>query len=251
MDFIYAVQDERELAQYQDFVRRQSARLKEYLAFLEKHYAVSGLPRAIVLAGEETATRRVSDIPVPSYTNEYRVMFTPSLEVWKKIYLKQLAPLQKAGVEESRLSLLRRYYETLGENHVMQILGHEFVHHSELFVDGFDDDYEDGVWFEEGMAEYISRRYFLTEQEFAAEREANRVLVELLTPYYGGHPLEKFGLKTYAGDYASIFFEYWRSFLAVERLIQAHHGDIMAVFASYQEWNAEKSPLTLSEWFGI
>ncbi len=35
------------------------------------------------------------------------------------------------------------------------------------------------MWFEEGMAEYISRRYFLTDEEYAAEKETNRILSAL------------------------------------------------------------------------
>ena len=50
------------------------------------------------------------------------------------------------------------------------------AHHSDLFLD---DAYEEAMWFEEGMVEYISRKYFLSEAEFAAEEEADGLLVEL------------------------------------------------------------------------
>lgn len=53
-------------------------------------------------------------------------------------------------------------------HNVLQILGHEMAHHSDLFLD---ETYETEMWFEEGMAEYISRRYFLTYEEYAAERK--------------------------------------------------------------------------------
>ena len=61
---------------------------------------------------------------------------------------------------------------------------------------------------------------------------------------------ENFGAKTYAGDYASIFFEYWRSFLAVERLTVLF-GSVKAVFQSYREWCKNPGGRTLAEWFGL
>ena len=133
----------------------------------------------------------------------------------------------------------------------MQILGHEFVHHSELFMEDFDSDYDQGIWFEEGMCEYISRKYFLTAEEFQAEAEINTLLAAQFRNIYGNHSLEEFGQETYRNDYASIFYEYWRSFLAVQQIIDAHHGDISAVFRSYRKWYDEKSPLTLEQWFGL
>lgn len=113
------------------------------------------------------------------------------------------------------------------ENHILQILGHELAHHIDLFEDGDD---ESGIWFEEGIAEYISRRYFLTPEEFRREAEMNRRLVALLEPRRGKHPLEDFGQETYAGDYAGIFYEYWRAFGRVSELIFDAGGDVHAVF---------------------
>lgn len=144
---------------------------------------------------------------------------------------------------------MRRYYENkLSENHVLQILGHEFVHHSELFLDGFDTGYESGIWFEEGMCEYISRKYFLTNTEFNAAARINALLVEQLWERYGNHSLEDFGAATYKGDYDSIFFEYWHSFLAVREIAERFDGDIRAVFREYHIWSQNGSRKTLVAW---
>ena len=43
--------------------------------------------------------------------------------------------------------------------------------------------------------------------------------------------------STYQGNYASIFFEYWRSFLAIKQIVAYYNGDVDAVFRSYHEWN--------------
>lgn len=247
MRHLYAVEGEAQLRAYQASVSLLQPRLEEYLHFLRTRYEVRSLPRAIVWTSAEAATSLLGSIPVPAYTNDYRVVLTADLSAWRDIYLRQLEGLPDAP--ETRE--IRAYYETaLNENHLLAILGHELAHHSELFLDGFDSGREAGVWFEEGMVEYIGRQYFLTEEEFDREARINRLLAALLESRYGGHSLENFGAKTYAGDYASIFFEYWRSFLAVERLTVLF-GSVKAVFQSYREWCKNPGGRTLAEWFGL
>lgn len=242
MKHIFAVQEQAELLAYQAFLSKHQAKLTQYLAFLKETYAVTELPRAVVWADMETATHLISDLPVPAYTNEYRTVFCPELDTWRNLYLCQLDSLNSSEIRE--------YYESeLCENHILQILGHEFVHHSDWFLDDFEEEQDCGIWFEEGMCEYISRKYFLTDSEFNQEARINALLVEQLTDRYGTHSLEDFGAAAYQGDYASIFFEYWRSFLAVQRIVDRCDGDIPAVFRSYHAWHRKGRQEPLSQWF--
>lgn len=55
------------------------------------------------------------------------------------------------------------------------------------------------------MVEYISRKYFFTEEEFQAEKICNQSLVELFQKKYSWHSLNDFGSSTYDKNYASIF----------------------------------------------
>lgn len=247
MRFLYAVENARQLHTYQTAAQRLRPRLEAYVHFLEEEYAVEALPRAVVLTGREAATELLSGIPVPAYTNEYRVMFCPDPEVWRDIWLRQLDGLEGAAAED-----IRAYYETaVNEDRLLSILGHELAHHIEMFPD-FDDAgaREAGIWFEEGMAEYIGRRHFLTEEAFDREARINRLLAELLEGRYGGRSLEDFGSSAYEGDYAGIFFEYWRSFLAVEALVR-RFGSVKEVFRSYQKWGEAPGGQTLEEWFNL
>ncbi len=247
MRHLYAVEGEAQLRAYQVSVSLLQPRLEEYLHFLRTRYEVRDLPRAIVWTSAETATSLLSGIPVPAYTNDYRVVLAAELPAWRDIYLRQLEGLPDAP--EARE--VRAYYETaLNENHLLAILGHELAHHSELFLDGFDSGREAGVWFEEGMVEYIARRYFLTPREFAEASHVNRLLVSLHSPRLGSRSLEEFGASTYDGSYAAIFFEYWRSFLAVESLT-ARFGGVEAVFASYRRWHEEGERQPLTQWFSL
>ena len=243
MEHVFAVRNESDLSKYRAFAERIQPRLDEYTSYLDRTFGLGELPRVILWTDRETATKLISDIPIPAYTNDFRIVFTPDLCEWQDIYLKQLDGLEPAPLIDG----IRNYYtQRLTENHLLQILGHELAHHIELFDDT---DYESGIWFEEGMAEYISRRYFLTEQEFQKETEINHMLVQLHAERYGNHSIEAFGAETYAGDYASIFFEYWRAFLAVKDIVDAYDGNIKRVFQIYHQWCVTESGMSLSAWF--
>ena len=244
MKHIFAVQNQRELLAYQSFLEKHRGKLEQYLTFLKDRYAVTQLPRAVVWADLETATFLISDLPIPAYTNEYRTVFCPEIPIWKSVYLRQLEQFSNAEIRE--------YYEKeLSVNHILQILGHEFVHHSDLFLDDFDGLPDSGIWFEEGMCEYISRKYFLTDSEFNRQAQINALLVENFRQRYEAPSLEEFGMATYQEDYAAIFFQYWRSFLAVLEIVERFGGDVQAVFRSYHRWDRCGRVKTLEEWFAV
>ena len=131
MEHVFAVKNQEELALYQAFLQDARPRLEEYIRFLQAEYRAEELPRCIVWSDPDIAVHLVSDIPVPAYTNDFRVMFTPDLETWRDIYLRQL----DGSPESETVRRLRDYYAgRLSTNHVLQILGHELAHHSALFV---------------------------------------------------------------------------------------------------------------------
>ena len=247
MEHVFAVKNQEELARYQAFLREIRPHLEDYIRFLQAEYQAEDLPRCIVWSDPDIASRLVSDIPVPAYTNDFRVMFTPDLEAWKALYLRQLENLP----ESAAASQVRDYYvNQLSRNNVLQILGHELAHHSALFPDDSDSYSGPAAWFEEGMVEYISRKWFLTEEESGAEVQANQQLVELLTDRYGGHPLENFGAHLKEGDFAGLFFDYWRAFLAVSQTVE-RCGGVLEAFRSCRRWSETDTSQTLAEWFGL
>lgn len=242
MKYIYAVTSERALSAYQEFADIIHSKLSTYLHFLAQTYHVADLPKCIVFTSAESATQLISNIPLPAYTNAFRTVFCPDLESWRAMYLKQLDDLEES--EESRS--VKRYYDcALTNDHVLQILGHEFVHHSELFID---DAYDKARWFEEGMCEYISRKFFLSDNEFREEAEINMQLVSLRLKNHA-QPLGDFSAATYEENIGMIFYEYWRSFLAVNQIVGHFGGDVMAVFQEYHRWFDENNDQTLEQWF--
>ena len=242
MKHIYAAECGTETERLQAAAQPLISELDGYLSFLKGKYNVTEPPRCIVWTDTETATHSLGDIPVPAYTNDYRTVMVPFVSAWREVYLRQL----DGAAENDETARIRDYYSRLNERNVLQILGHEMAHHSEFFMD---EAYERSVWFEEGMAEYISRRYFLTPEEFDEEAEINRLLLGIYGKKHGDILLEGFGAETYSGDFASIFASYWRSFIAVSDVIDAFGGDEAAVFGSYAEWFAEGMNVPLSRWF--
>lgn len=90
MEFIFAAQNDTEFNRFKMFAKLYEGVLSNYIGMLESKYKVRSLPRCIVLTSAKTATELISDIPIPAYTNDYRIIFVPELDTWKNIYLRQL-----------------------------------------------------------------------------------------------------------------------------------------------------------------
>lgn len=243
MENLYLVKDENQLVAFRDFVAKNAAKLQDYLAFLKDEFAVYDLPQAIIWSDFDSATQIIRESPVPAYTNDRRMVMTPELPVWKDLYLLQLENYETSHQTRA----IESHYKSLSGNSLLQIVGHELAHWSEHFSDDFDG-YGAYIWFEEGMAEYISRKYFFTDEEFRAEKSCNQSLVKLFQKKHGWHSLNDFGTSTYQGNYASIFYEYWRSFLTVDKLVE-NLGSVQAVFNSYHRWANTDKTLPLLDWF--
>ena len=243
MENLYLVKDENQLVAFRDFVAKNAAKLQDYLAFLKDEFAVYDLPQAIIWSDFDSATQIIREIPVPAYTNDRRMVMTPELPVWKDLYLLQLENYETSHQTRA----IESHYKSLSGNSLLQIVGHELAHWSEHFSDDFDG-YGAYIWFEEGMAEYISRKYFFTDEEFRAEKAYNQSLVKLFQKKHDWHSLNDFGTSTYQGNYASIFYEYWRSFLTVDKLVE-NLGSVQAVFNSYHRWENTDKTLPLLDWF--
>ena len=242
MQYAYSVSNSEELAAYTGFVKKHEQRIKEYVDHITQAYSVVDLPEYLVLSNFDMATKVHGSIIIPAYTNEIRIVITPEVAVWKKIYLKQVENYRN----DARVQLIKDYYgQSIDDDVVLQILGHELAHQSELFID---DTLLDALWFEEGMAEFISRKFFLTDAAFEQEKRANQMLVELFEEQHSTGSIENFGQSTYDGSYASIFYEYWRSFLLVDKLVHKL-GSVESVFEAYHKWHKHGNNYSLSEWF--
>ncbi|TWT00945.1 hypothetical protein [Planomicrobium sp. CPCC 101079] len=244
MKHIYTFEDIEEYEKHQDIIQRFSERLNEYQLLLEEEYALVNKPKGVVWTSAEVATSIFSELPIPAFTNKDTIYITPDVKAWRKLFIQQL--------DGNDLPHIERFYEQLSENHILTILGHELTHHSNLFLDDFGDEREDGIWFEEGMCEYLSRKFLLTADEFETIAAIEKELVNVFTEAYGDRSLDEFGSNSYAASLSSIMFDYWRSFLAIKYLVEDRYdNNIQAVFEEYHKWDIEGRILSLTEHFGL
>lgn len=244
MKQILAFETKEEYEKHAHLIERFHLKLKAYQQVLEKDFELNDLPKAIVWTSEELATTVFSNVPIPAFTNKDIIYFSPDLSSWKKLFIKQLEGRPHPEIE--------KFYENLSENQLVTIVGHELTHHLDLFVDEFDDDRADGIWFEEGTCDYLSRRFILNDTEFTRITNVEVALVEMFKEQYGNHSLDEFGNASYQGSLTSIMFDYWRSFLTVKFLIEvkASHN-IKQVFRDYQHWHNEGRNLPLTDYFSV
>ncbi|MCU9612610.1 hypothetical protein OEV98_03405 [Caldibacillus lycopersici] len=238
MKQIYAFETKEEYEKFQKVIQSFDRKLKDYQNTLEKDYALVDLPKGVVWTTEELATTVFSELPIPAFTNKNLIYMSPDIHTWRKLLIKQL--------DGKDLPNIQNFYENFSENHLFVILAHELTHHSDLFMDEFDDERENSIWFEEGMCFYLPRKLLLNEKEFQEITEIETVLVEVFKEKYGHHSLEDFGESSYKGSLSSIMFDYWRSYLSVKHIVEvwANHN-IKLVFNRYHQWikDDRKTPL--------
>jgi hypothetical protein len=241
---IYAFEKKEEYEKYQVIIQDFTKKMKEYQVILEREYALVDPPKGVVWTSEELATSVFSEIPIPAYTNKDLIYMTPDIEAWQDIFKKQL--------DGKVLPHVQKFYEHHTEKEMLIILAHELTHHSDLFLDDFDEERNDGIWFEEGMCFYLPRKILLNEKEFNEVTNVETELVETFKDQYGNHSLEEFGSSSYQGSLSEIMFDYWRSYLTVKFLVEewAEH-DVQSVFDAYHQWDRMGRRETLTAYFGV
>ena len=244
MKQIYAFERKEEYLKYQDVIQRFGEKLDEYRVILEQQFGLTELPKGILWTNEELATKVFSNIPIPAYTTKDLIYMSPDVESWRKLLLRQL--------DGKELPDLHKFYESFSENQIFIILAHELTHHSDLFIDEFEDERENSIWFEEGMCFYLPRKLLLTEKEFNEITNAEIQLFEAFKDKYGKHSLEDFGSGSYQGSLSSIMFDYWRSYLSVKYLVEVRaNNNVKEVFDTYHKWDREGRKVPLTEYFEL
>lgn len=244
MKHIYAFETSEDYEKYQEIVEIFSAKLTKYQHILEEEFKLIDPPKGIVWTTEVLAMTVFSNIPIPAFTNKDIIYITPDLAAWRNLFLRQLDGRKSAKVEA--------FYKNMPEDHVFSIVAHELTHHSDLFLDEFDDERGDSIWFEEGMCEYLGRKFTLDEDEFTAITEVETELVEMFKTDYGNHSLDAFGSSSYEENLTSVMFDYWRSFLAIKYLVEERaSGNVMQIFKEYHSWDEAGRSIPLTEYFKL
>ncbi|GKW47439.1 hypothetical protein [Planococcus sp. NCCP-2050] len=244
MKTIYSFKSVKAYEKYQGITESFNKRLLDYQKVMEKDFALTELPKAFVWTSAELATTVFSEVPIPAFTNKDVIYMSPDLAEWRQLFLKQL--------DGKDLPHIEQFYANYSENQLFTIAAHELTHHSDLFEDEFHVERDDSIWFEEGMCQYLPRKFVLSPAEFDEITAIESELVKVFTEDYGGRSLDDFGSASYLGSLSSIMFDYWRSFLAVKELIEGHfNNDIQTVFKQYRQWHEGGRKIPLTAFFGI
>ncbi len=248
---IFAFETKVEYERYEYDIRQLMEKFKQYEMFLKDNFQLIHIPKSIVWTSSELATTVFSNIPVPAFTKQHTIYMTPSVEEWRAFYLSQLE--NEVLSEGANIEEIQQYFGSITIDHVFCILAHELTHHIELFPDEFDDDRTDGIWFEEGMCEYLSQKYTLTQEQFEELRANDNKMIAIFKPQYGQLPIEQFGVGSYKHhSLAAIMLNYWRSAAAIQYLVEDRfHGDVKAVFEKFHELHTNGRKEKLTDYFGM
>ena len=161
---IFASETKADYERYEADINYLVEKLQRYELFLKENFKLIHRPKSIVWTSWDLATTVFSNFPVPAFTNQHTIYMTPSVEEWRAFYQSQLENEMLSS--EENIEEIKQYFNSITLDHVFCILAHELTHHIELFPDEFDDDRTDGIWFEEGMCEYLSQKFTLTQERY-------------------------------------------------------------------------------------
>ena len=248
---IFAFETKADYERYEADINYLIEKLQQYEMFLKENFKLIHMPTSIVWTSSELATTVFSNIPVPAFTNQHTIYMTPSVEEWRTFYLSQLE--NEMLLNEENIEEIKQYFNTITLDHVFCILAHELTHHIELFPDEFDDDRTDGIWFEEGMCEYLSQKFTLTQERYDKLRAIDNKMIALFKPKYGQFSIDQFGMGSYEQhSLAAVMLNYWRSAAAIHFLVEERYeGNVKQVFDLYHEWHISGRKEKLTDYFGV
>lgn len=240
---IFAYESSTDLEKYQSDADHLFKKLTGYKEILSQEYRLEDPPKGVIWTSKSIATEVFSNVPIPAYTSRDVIFITPDVSEWRSVMLSQLDGKKDDEIES--------HYNKFDETSVLIILAHELTHHIELFPDDFGDNVS-GIWFEEGMCEYLPRKILLSESQFIQEVQIHEKLAELFKKEYGSVTLEDFGLESYSGSMSAVMYNYWQSFLAVHHIVEEkYQGNIKKVFDVYNEWSRDACGRTFSEYINM
>ncbi|WP_078597646.1 hypothetical protein [Evansella clarkii] len=242
MKQIYAFETIEEITSFKKITDELYSKLEAYKKLLEDEYALTEEPKGILWTSEELATSVFSGVPIPAFTDKNLIYMSPDINKWRRLFICQLEGVSVPDIH--------KFYESYSINQLLIILAHELTHHSDLFLDEFDDERTDSIWFEEGMCFYLPRKILLSKGEFAEITAVESELVKVFKEKYGNHSLDDFGRSSYKGTLTSIMYDYWRSYLTVKELVEDKaSGDIITIFEKYHQWHKQGRTLPLTQFF--
>lgn len=243
MKHIYAFETPYEAVKYLEIIESFKVKLNEFKALLEKEYELNDSPRGFIWTPGDIATSVFSDVPIPAYTNRHLVYMTPDIMEWRNFFMNIYGNVENEVIKD--------FYRNFKEEDILTIAGHEMVHHIDLFPDEFDEERE-SIWFEEGMCDYIARKNLMTPESFETITKVESAVVAYFNEKFGSRSIDQFGTDSYSNDITSIMFDYCRSFLTIQYLVEEQaNNNPLEVFKRYNQWHEAGRKEPLSTYFNV
>ncbi|WP_298471407.1 hypothetical protein [uncultured Psychrobacillus sp.] len=243
MKHIYAFETPYEAVKYLEIIESFKVKLNEFKALLEKEYELNDSPRGFIWTPGDIATSVFSDVPIPAYTNRHLVYMTPDIMEWRNFFMNIYGNVENEVIKD--------FYRNFKEEDILTIAGHEMVHHIDLFPDEFDEERE-SIWFEEGMCDYIARKNLMTPESFETITKVESAVVAYFNEKFVSRSIDQFGTDSYSYDITSIMFDYCRSFLTIQYLVEEQaNNNPLEVFKQYNQWHEAGRKEPLSTYFNV
>lgn len=242
MKNIIAVESIEKFLEYQSLTKELDNPINNYIQILQKFYQLNELPKGVLWTTSEIATNVLSNNIVAGYTNEQYITMTPETDYWRHYYYSLMKDCKSENI--------KKYYNKFSEKFVLQVIGHEIAHNLDLFYEEWTD--STTIWFEEGMVEFLSCYYLLSEEEYKIKLNAELDALNYYSKIFGEVNLEEFKMSSYKNlNKIQIFMLYWKSFIIINEIFTSNNKDILKVFKKYHEWYQSNQRKTKSEWFNV
>ncbi|WP_414054908.1 hypothetical protein [Macrococcus equi] len=239
---IFIFENNNDFIKYKDVIQYFYIEIAKYQKYLQDNFQLSDTPSGVFWTSR-FVMEDVLNKPVPAFTRDEAIYMCADLDYWES-YFSNLLPEQFKNKYTS-------FYKENTQNEVLAIFGHELTHHIDLFLAEFDEEHPtcEDMWFEEGMATYLPRKFFFDEQLFEDIYHLEKSLYEYYLNEFGDLPLEHFTYDIYSHSKEYIMFHYWMSFVKVTQFVNLVDGDVSRLFKLYHDWDTEGRKISLSHYF--
>lgn len=240
---IYAFETKEEYHQVEKTISNLKNQIVNYQKILEDKYFLLEPPKAIVWTSSFAAKNIFSNTWTMAYTRQDSIFISVNKVDWLEVFHEQL--------DGNNITEIDDYYTNNIDLQLRELVCHELTHHIDLFPGDFDDYELFDMWFEEGMAFYLPRKYLLSDEEFKDIYHVEKKLFQVLNSKYGNHSILEFGKGEIEKSIPSMMFDYWRSFLLVNYLIENKFVDDMDFFEQYNKFFPKRREVSFEEYFGV
>ncbi|WP_414049595.1 hypothetical protein [Macrococcus animalis] len=229
---IFTFENNNDFNQYKDVIQYFHIELANYQKYLEDNFQLSKTPSGVFWTSR-FVIENVLNKPVPAFTRDEAIYMCADLDYWES-YLSNLLPEQFKNKYAS-------FYKENTQNEVLAIFGHELTHHIDLFLAEFDDENPtcEDMWFEEGMATFLPRKFFFNDALFDEVYQLEKDLFDYYAQGYDDITLENFTYDIYSKNETYIMSHYWLSFIKVTDLVRFYEYDIKKIFDTYHQWDSK------------